>query len=135
MTSMPASRSARAMIFAPRSCPSSPGLATTTRILRVEVAASMEASSLGRRAPGSGDLLHDQLHRLVGRAVDRAVDPVRARARELPLVRAAALRARVELRGPAADGDGVHIVAGEPPRDRRALLDGDRRHATCAHEV
>src|SRR5215211_5958450 len=31
---IPASRSARAMIFAPRSCPSSPGLATTTRILR-----------------------------------------------------------------------------------------------------
>src|SRR5215204_3488246 len=38
---MPASRNARAMIFAPRSCPSSPGLATTTRILRVEVAAAM----------------------------------------------------------------------------------------------
>src|SRR4051812_30730994 len=34
MTSMPASRSARAMIFAPRSCPSRPGLATTTRIFR-----------------------------------------------------------------------------------------------------
>src|SRR5215207_2387178 len=34
MTSMPASRSARAMILAPRSWPSSPGLATTTRILR-----------------------------------------------------------------------------------------------------
>src|SRR5919204_6821194 len=32
MTSMPASRSARAMIFAPRSCPSRPGLAITTRI-------------------------------------------------------------------------------------------------------
>src|SRR5689334_14342803 len=32
MTSTPASRSARAMILAPRSCPSSPGLAT--RILR-----------------------------------------------------------------------------------------------------
>src|SRR5439155_610833 len=29
---MPASRSARAMILAPRSCPSRPGLATTTRI-------------------------------------------------------------------------------------------------------
>src|SRR5437764_13303551 len=29
---MPASRNARAMIFAPRSCPSRPGLATTTRI-------------------------------------------------------------------------------------------------------
>src|SRR4026208_2090713 len=32
MTSMPASRSARAMIFAPRSCPSRPALAMTTRI-------------------------------------------------------------------------------------------------------
>src|SRR5947199_8546768 len=32
MTSIPASRSARAMIFAPRSWPSSPGLATTTLI-------------------------------------------------------------------------------------------------------
>src|SRR5579872_5954248 len=29
---MPASRSARAMIFAPRSCPSSPGFAISTRI-------------------------------------------------------------------------------------------------------
>src|SRR5436309_1624408 len=34
MTSIPASRSARAITFAPRSCPSSPGLATSTRILR-----------------------------------------------------------------------------------------------------
>src|ERR1700728_3239492 len=34
MTSMPASRNERAMILAPRSCPSSPGFATTTRILR-----------------------------------------------------------------------------------------------------
>src|SRR5690348_11639339 len=32
MTSMPASRSARAITFAPRSCPSSPGFATSTRI-------------------------------------------------------------------------------------------------------
>src|SRR5215475_5726486 len=32
MTSMPASRSARAMIFAPRSWPSRPGFAMTTRI-------------------------------------------------------------------------------------------------------
>src|SRR3954452_7788684 len=37
MPSMPASRRARAMIFAPRSWPSSPGLATTTRIFRVWV--------------------------------------------------------------------------------------------------
>src|SRR5947209_4942524 len=33
MTSMPASRSARAMILAPRSCPSRPGFATTTRMV------------------------------------------------------------------------------------------------------
>src|ERR1700730_2026913 len=32
MTSIPASRSARAITLAPRSCPSSPGLATNTRI-------------------------------------------------------------------------------------------------------
>src|SRR3954454_24467670 len=32
MTSIPASRSARAMTFAPRSCPSRPGFATSTRI-------------------------------------------------------------------------------------------------------
>src|SRR5512133_1670786 len=32
MTSMPASRKARATTFAPRSCPSSPGLAMTTRM-------------------------------------------------------------------------------------------------------
>src|SRR5262249_60964774 len=32
MTSMPASRRARAMIFAPRSCPARPGFAMTTRI-------------------------------------------------------------------------------------------------------
>src|SRR5687767_4411510 len=35
MTSIPASRSARAITFAPRSWPSRPGLAMTTRILRI----------------------------------------------------------------------------------------------------
>src|SRR5215207_5984644 len=37
MTSIPASRSARAMIFAPRSWPSRPGLAITTRIFLATV--------------------------------------------------------------------------------------------------
>src|SRR5580704_11183337 len=37
MTSMPASRSARAIILAPRSCPSSPGLAINTRIFRCDM--------------------------------------------------------------------------------------------------
>jgi hypothetical protein len=34
MTSIPASRSARAMTLAPRSCPSRPGFAMTTRHFR-----------------------------------------------------------------------------------------------------
>src|ERR1700692_3365153 len=38
MTSMPASRSARAMILAPRSWPSRPGLAMRTRIFRCGMA-------------------------------------------------------------------------------------------------
>src|SRR3954467_4806297 len=48
MTSIPASRSARAMIFAPRSCPSSPGFAMTTLIFRATVASlvSLRASAL-----------------------------------------------------------------------------------------
>src|SRR5436305_1271850 len=52
MTSMPASRSARAMIFAPRSCPSRPGLAITTRILRA-TAASLAAEGGAVRALGA----------------------------------------------------------------------------------
>src|SRR4051812_4802934 len=49
MTSMPASRSARAMIFAPRSCPSRPGLATTTRIFRSP--AGMAGAIVANRGP------------------------------------------------------------------------------------
>src|ERR687892_2686164 len=41
MTSIPASRSARAMILAPRSCPSRPGFAITTRIFPATVSQYM----------------------------------------------------------------------------------------------
>src|SRR6266550_7404594 len=75
MTSMPASRSARAMILAPRSCPSRPGLATTTRIfpatarslrlLRVELLGAVRrkwpelGSEIGMALEGSvGNRLH-----------------------------------------------------------------------------
>src|SRR3954447_16323438 len=63
MTSIPASRRARAMILAPRSCPSKPGLATTTRILRavaVLIAGGRLALTLLRatmQAP-MGNLVH-----------------------------------------------------------------------------
>src|SRR5690349_11815980 len=89
MTSMPASRSARAMILAPRSCPSRPGFATTTRIFP---AIAPEPTSEDRRfAPRAPDLaqrvahlshrhvgargLHDRLHQVavvVGRVLLQA---------------------------------------------------------------
>src|SRR5213078_910011 len=53
MTSIPASRSARAMIFAPRSWPSSPGLATTTRIFRVCVLFTAAADVMAPAAAGA----------------------------------------------------------------------------------
>src|SRR6266576_479582 len=53
MTSMPASRRARAMIFAPRSCPSRPGLATTTRIF-LFVAVDMSGCAARRDDAGMG---------------------------------------------------------------------------------
>src|SRR5688500_16672515 len=51
MTSIPASRRARAMILAPRSCPSRPGFATRRRIFLVEegTADMAHASALGER--------------------------------------------------------------------------------------
>src|SRR6476646_7141807 len=73
MTSMPASRSARAMIFAPRSWPSRPGLATTTRILRLLPCPAAGASDSAVPSIGAR-LLHDDLlthHRRVHEAVDR----------------------------------------------------------------
>src|SRR6476620_11301133 len=60
MTSMPASRNARAMIFAPRSCPSRPGLATTTRIFPLLMTLSLFAFGRddgGSRKPGAHDPL------------------------------------------------------------------------------
>src|SRR5919198_6117953 len=86
---MPASRRARAMIFAPRSCPSRPGLATTTRIFWVVLGADMATGGPGFYArndggarvgpaktswmsPTSGDL-DRHLHR---RRVDLAEDRV-----------------------------------------------------------
>src|SRR5512132_2447083 len=62
MTSMPASRSARAMIFAPRSCPSRPGLATTTRILRaVGADGGMGRALYGRTLLGRAPLAPERL--------------------------------------------------------------------------
>src|SRR5207245_603294 len=55
MTSMPESRSARAMTLAPRSCPSRPGLAMSTRIGRSMVARECTRSGPQDRKPLSHD--------------------------------------------------------------------------------
>src|SRR4051794_5533638 len=64
MTSMPASRSARGMIFAPRSYPSRPGLATTTRILRLLRCWALTAGLVGDRRPGPALATTTRLWRL-----------------------------------------------------------------------
>src|SRR3954447_19036347 len=125
MTSMPASRSARAMIFAPRSWPSRPGLATTTRIFRLEPAADISG----------GSLLHDELHPLVPEPVDRAVDDVGAALRELLGVAAGGVDAGGEPGGSRLDRDRVRGAGAEAPLDPGALGDGDLRHAAGADVV
>src|ERR1700710_2771169 len=97
MTSMPASRRARAMILAPRSCPSRPGLATTTRIFLVLVPASIGPASL---------LLDSDIHGHL--VVDGADDRELAGLLELVLVSAAVRLRRGEVA--LAVGDGVGVV-------------------------
>src|SRR5215210_1568328 len=68
MTSIPASRSARAMIFAPRSWPSRPGFATTTLILRPSIGrGSLRCRAVrDRRAVLAGVVLLALVLRLAG---------------------------------------------------------------------
>src|SRR4051794_34055724 len=106
------------MIFAPRSCPSRPGFATTTRIFGVVLGAamaggrahSMSAGALG----GSAALPHPDRHLHAGR-VDVADDRVRPGARKP--VRHGALLAhgadRPALRA-LRDADVVREPAGPP---------------------
>src|SRR4051794_8019732 len=122
MTSMPASRRARAMIFAPRSCPSRPGLATTTRIFLV-----LEAAAMGGWVPILWLARHPELHLHVG-LVDRAHERVGPGAPEGLAVRARALERGAELHGPLGHGDVVRLLARPAPRHLRALLDRDGRH-------
>src|SRR3954464_10761510 len=100
MTSMPASRRARAMIFAPRSWPSRPGLATTTRIFRPGVLMR------GRRmvpAPSERRRALPDVERHRHARVDRADDAVGALRVRRGLVGALGLGARVELPRAARD--------------------------------
>src|SRR5947209_2102579 len=75
---MPASRSARAMIFAPRSWPSRPGFATTTRIF-LSVEALMGRGSLERRRFGvaAEHSLERRDHLALGRLGSGSVEQMR----------------------------------------------------------
>src|SRR3954470_3947147 len=129
MTSMPASRSARAMIFAPRSCPSRPGLATTTRILRAVAALTGGADPPSRRppraspwpvraalgAPGGARSGDPDLHRHA--RVDLAQQRVGAPAREPLRERALLLQLGAELRRAPAHDDVVDVLAPPDPLD------------------
>src|SRR5919112_4960796 len=116
MTSIPASRSALAMIFAPLSWPSRPGLATTTRILR------FDGAPIGADPTRSA---HLDRHAHVGR-MDVAVDDVGAPALERARVRPGALESRPEVHRPPARMDVVDVDAGPAPGHLRPLAHGDR---------
>src|ERR1700704_3179922 len=90
---MPASRSARAMIFAPRSCPSRPGLATTTRIFRLPCCFGASCSAVPSICDPSL-LDHDSLPHLL--RVHEAVDRELALLRDLVLEAALAGLLRAE---------------------------------------
>src|ERR1700754_2319213 len=102
---MPASRRARAMIFAPRSCPSRPGLATTTRMRRPEV--DMPAAY-----PLDVDLL--AAFRAAARALSRGEPP--------GVAIAGALGWREDPEGNVAVGP-LRFRAPEPDAATRAALD------------
>src|SRR6267154_2936513 len=81
---MPASRSAAATTLAPRSCPSSPGLATSTRIGRCFLEAGLtrgepwlEEHGLAVRAPHALQRVTDLVQRAVGAgAIEHRADNV-----------------------------------------------------------
>src|SRR5215210_5079427 len=81
MTSIPASRSARAMILAPRSWPSRPGLATTTRILRAAAGSftpgSVDGSELRVLRIRTEDFLQRRDHLALAHPSTRAVEQER----------------------------------------------------------
>src|SRR5262249_52906655 len=81
MTSKPASRRARAMILAPRSCPSKPGLATRMRSGRSLIASN--PGGIAILAEGLAEHVGDLAHRdaLLHRGEDRRHDVVAALAR------------------------------------------------------
>src|SRR5439155_25229364 len=110
MTSMPASRNARAMIFAPRSCPSRPGFAMTTLIFPA-TAPSLEDRRFAPDAPDVAERVAHLAHRDVG--ARRGEDRLHQVA---PLVGGIVFEARERLLG------GRRVAAGAERLDALDLL-------------
>src|ERR671931_2933405 len=148
MTSIPASRSARAMIFAPRSWPSSPGFATTTRILRVDAGAAM-AAILGVRdhheaaPPDRGAVIATRPRpdaRPDDPAVPAGLEPPPALVLPPPLQgEPGAARPRAQHLPPLAEQLNVvvaRVLDGSPPKHRRPAdprVRGGREQARARH--
>src|SRR4051812_32818787 len=135
MTSMPASRSARAMIFAPRSCPSRPGLATTTRIfLFVAVVMSGAGRLIVRPRARLAPLERDDARRARPHAA--LAEAVAADCPEQTAVRAggrllaAAEEQQVEPGARRADRD-----VGAAGHRAGGQVVGDRRRVRCEQRV
>src|SRR4051812_29069349 len=105
---MPASRSARAMIFAPRSCPSSPGFAINTRIFRSLIFRSLSRGA--RRRIVSAELRED--HEVVIAAFAEEVAAQAALLHEAERFQNM-LRAVVVIEHVDAKLAEVHVVEGE----------------------
>src|SRR3954452_22859557 len=113
MTSIPASRSARAMIFAPRSCPSRPGLATTTRIFLFVAVDMSGAPPLGGEGLGRLIVLERDDARGTCPHAALAQASVADRSQQAPVgagggLLAAAVEQQVE---PGAGGADRHVAA------------------------
>src|SRR3954470_8634463 len=128
MTSIPASRSARAMILAPRSWPSRPGLATTTRIFRVCVlftARGCYASATLWRRHGGARLLAGVAAGGIGRLCASSGDGAAGR-------RAAPAPARADR---APDGGDDRRARRRPRAPHRGLVDDRAEPARAAAPV
>src|SRR3954452_8963591 len=98
---MPASRRARAMIFAPRSWPSRPGLATTTRILRAMPDRLNDERVAGEAVLGG----HAPQHGLHRRDAGRVITGDGGGDRELALGGVGAERAQDDVVVDRSEGD------------------------------
>src|SRR5438309_502982 len=118
MTSMPASRSARAMTLAPRSWPSSPGFAMTTRIFRIRPESAIRNPQSAMSYDGHFHVLPPDVPERIAHLADRRVRADRVEDRRHHVVAAARGGAQPIQRA----NDGVRIAPLLEPFELHELL-------------